>query len=116
MIYHVLVPLQLTEAHLMNSESHKSGVAILGDPMQSPQYVFIKRPPPAPPTIVLSQKPGVGPINQAARAVAILNLSSNCKVKESEPARTSENITNLFCQSRFATRALCYQAGPSLTV
>lgn len=110
MIYHV----QLTEAHLMNSETHKSGVAILGDPMQSPQYVFIKAPPPL--TIVLSQKLGVGPINQAARAVAIFNLSSNCKVKESEPARTSENITNLFCQSRFATRALCYQAGPSLTV
>lgn len=113
MIYHVLAPLQLTEAHLMNSESHKSGVAILGDRMQSPQYVFIKSPPP---TIVLSQKLGVGPINQAARAVAIFNLSSNCKVKESEPARTSENITDLFCQSRFATRALCYQAGPSLTV
>lgn len=46
MIYHVLAPLQLTEAHLMNSESHKSGVAILGDRMQSPQYVFIKSPPP----------------------------------------------------------------------
>lgn len=44
MIYHVLVPLELTETVLINSESHKSGVAILGDPMQSLQYLFKKAP------------------------------------------------------------------------
>lgn len=44
MIERVLVPLEFTEAHLMNSESHKSEVAILSDPMQSLQYVFIEAP------------------------------------------------------------------------